>query len=204
MRRLGDLAGATAGVLVFAPFMAVISAAVWLDDGGPILFRQTRVGVRRRPFTILKFRTMRNGEVTRVGRVLRATGLDEIAQFFNIVRGDMSAVGPRPLTEADVQRLGWGAAEFDFRWDAKPGLTGLAQIAGTHAAAESLALDREYLARRTVRLDLWLIALSFAVNAFGKTRVRAFMQRRRAPRANHREKTEKSGRKSRRVFGKTL
>ena len=179
MRRLGDLAGATAGLLVFAPFMAVIIVAVWLDDGGPILFRQTRIGLRRRPFTILKFRTMRDGEVTRVGRVLRATGLDEIAQFFNIVRGDMSAVGPRPLTDADVQRLGWGTAEFDFRWDAKPGLTGLAQIAGTQAAAESLDLDREYLARRTVWLDLWLIALSFAVNAFGKTRVRRFVHRRR-------------------------
>ncbi len=179
MRRLGDLAGAAAGLLVFAPVMAVISAAVWLDDGGPILFRQTRIGVRRRPFTILKFRTMRDGEVTRVGRVLRATGLDEIAQFFNIVRGDMSAVGPRPLTDADGRRLGWGTGEFDFRWDAKPRLTGLAQIAGTQAAAESLALDREYLARRTVWLDLWLIALSFAVNAFGKTRVRRFVHRRR-------------------------
>ena len=178
MRRLGDLAGAAAGLLVFAPVMAVIVVAIWLDDRGPILFRQQRIGLRRRPFTILKFRTMRGGEVTRVGQVLRATGLDEIAQFFNIVRGDMSAVGPRPLTAADIQRLGWTSPAFDFRWDVKPGLTGLAQIAGTHAAAESLELDREYLARRTLRLDLWLITLSFAVNAFGKTRVRQWVRQR--------------------------
>ena len=178
MRRLGDLAGAAAGLLVFTPVMALIAVAIWLDDRGPILFRQQRIGLRRRPFTILKFRTMRSGEITRVVRALRATGLDEIAQFFNIVRGDMSAVGPRPLTDVDVQRLGWTAPAFDFRWDTKPGLTGLAQIAGAHAAADSLELDREYLERRTLRLDLWLIALSFAVNAFGKTRVRQWVRAR--------------------------
>jgi len=179
-RRAGDLAGALAGLAVFGPVMAVIAVAIWIDDGGPVLFRQARLGRDRRLFTILKFRTMRDGRVTRVGRVLRATGLDEIAQFINILRGDMSAVGPRPLTEDDVRRLGWTAPVFDFRWQVKPGLTGLAQIAGAHAAAESLALDREYLARRSIWLDLWLIALSFAVNAFGKTRVRRFMQRRRS------------------------
>src|SRR6187549_1515404 len=179
MKRLFDVAGALGGLVFFGPVMLVTAAAILLDDRRPVLFRQVRIGLARRPFENLKFRSMRDGQVTRVGRVLRATGLDEIAQFFNIVRGDMSAVGPRPLTDADVRRLGWGTGEFDFRWDAKPGLTGLAQIAGTQAAAESLALDREYLARRTVWLDLWLIALSFAVNAFGKTRVRRFMHRRR-------------------------
>ena len=172
MRRLGDLAGAAAGLLVFAPVMAVISAAVWLDDGGPILFRQTRIGLRRRPFTILKFRTMRDGEVTRVGRVLRTTGLDEIAQFFNIVRGDMSAVGPRPLTDADVRRLGWGTGEFDFRWEKRPGLTGLAQIVGPESPQDALDLDRSYTRRWYPLLDCQLIALSFAVNVLGKVRVR--------------------------------
>ena len=87
--------------------MAVIAAAILLDDGRPVLFRQERLGHRRRPFHILKFRSMRDGRVTRVGRVLRATGLDELPQFVNILRGDMSAVGPRPLTADDVARLGW-------------------------------------------------------------------------------------------------
>ena len=178
MKRLFDIAGAVAGIVVFAPIMAVVAAAVLIDDGRPVLFPQERLGYRRRPFVIWKFRTMRDGKVTRAGRVLRASGLDEIAQFFNILKGDMSAVGPRPLTDADVQRLGWGRAAFDFRWEVRPGLTGLAQIAGAESSEQSLALDRAYVARWRPLLDCQLIALSFAVNVFGKTRVRHLMQRR--------------------------
>src|SRR5262245_35549685 len=100
MRRLFDLAGACAGLLVFSPVMALIAVAVLIDDGRPVFFRQQRLGYRRHPFSILKFRSMRDERPTRVGRVLRATGLDEIPQFINILRGEMSAVGPRPLTEA--------------------------------------------------------------------------------------------------------
>jgi lipopolysaccharide/colanic/teichoic acid biosynthesis glycosyltransferase len=122
-KRLFDLAGACAGLVVFAPAMAVIAMAILLDDGAPLLFTQPRLGYRRRPFSILKFRSMRDGRVTRVGRILRATGLDEVPQFINILRGDMSGVGPRPLTPADVDRLGWTGAEVEFRWQVKPGLT---------------------------------------------------------------------------------
>ena|SRR5687767_3104147 len=107
LKRLFDLVGACAGLLVFAPALALVSLAVLLDDGRPVLFRQPRLGYRRRRFSILKFRSMRDGRITRVGRVLRATGLDEVPQFINILRGEMSAVGPRPLTDVDVQRLGW-------------------------------------------------------------------------------------------------
>jgi len=96
--------------------MAAISAAVWLEDGAPILFRQTRLGLDRRPFTILKFRSMRDDKVTRIGGLIRATGLDELPQFVNILRGDMSAVGPRPLTAVDAARLGWTTPDYDFRW----------------------------------------------------------------------------------------
>lgn len=175
-KRLFDIAGAVAGVVVFAPVMAIVAAAVLIDDGRPLLFPQERVGYRRRPFVIWKFRTMRDGNVTRVGRVLRASGLDELTQFFNILKGDMSAVGPRPLTDADVQRLGWGPAAFDFRWEVRPGLTGLAQIAGAASSEEALSFDRAYVARWRPRLDCQLIALSFAVNVFGKARVRQLMQ----------------------------
>ena len=119
---------------------------------------------------------MRDGRITRVGRILRATGLDEIPQFINILRGDMSAVGPRPLTDADVQRLGWTASEFDFRWSQRPGLTGLAQIVGAQSGADSLAYDRASVVRWRPILDCQLIALSFAVNAFGKARVQAWIR----------------------------
>jgi lipopolysaccharide/colanic/teichoic acid biosynthesis glycosyltransferase len=114
---------------------------------------------------------MRNGRVTRVGRVLRATGLDEVPQLINIVRGDMSAVGPRPLTPDDVTRLGWTGSGFDFRWSCRPGLTGVAQLRGARTPAESLECDRAHAAGRSLWLDCQLIAWSFAVNVFGKKRV---------------------------------
>ncbi|HET9371756.1 MAG TPA: sugar transferase, partial [Vicinamibacterales bacterium] len=175
-RRLFDLAGATAGLIVFAPVMALVALAIVGDDGRPILFRQERVGYRRRRFSILKFRSMRDGRITRVGRLLRATGLDEITQFVNILRGDMSAVGPRPLTPDDVDRYGWSSAAYDFRWDARPGLTGLAQLVGASAPGDALELDRTYLARQSLLLDCQLIALSFVVNAVGKTRVHRWLR----------------------------
>jgi lipopolysaccharide/colanic/teichoic acid biosynthesis glycosyltransferase len=172
-----DVVGACAGLLVFAPVMAIAMAAVFIDDGRPILFRQQRLGYRRRPFSILKIRTMRDNRPTRVGKVLRATGLDEVPQFINIVSGEMSAVGPRPLTESDVRRLGWTDAAFDFRWEARPGLTGLAQIVGAATPERSLELDRHYTARWRPLLDCQLIALSFAVNVFGKSRVQRRLRR---------------------------
>jgi lipopolysaccharide/colanic/teichoic acid biosynthesis glycosyltransferase len=174
-----DVAGAVAGLIVFAPIMALAASAILLDDGRPLLFRQTRLGLGRRGFTILKFRTMRDGRVTRVGRILRATGLDEIVQFVNILRADMSAVGPRPLTPADVERLGWTGPEHDFRWRRRPGLTGLAQVLGAASAEDALALDRAYLERRTPLADGQLIALSFAVNVLGKKRLQRWLRRAR-------------------------
>ena len=176
-KRAFDIVGACAGLLVFAPVMAVVIPAVLLDDGGPVLFRQPRLGLRRRRFSILKIRTMRDGRVTRVGRILRATGLDEIPQFINILSGQMSAVGPRPLTENDVERLGWSGEEFDFRWEMRPGLTGLAQIVGPESRQDALELDRSYTRQWDPLLDCQLIALSFAVNVFGKSRVQRRLRR---------------------------
>ena len=177
LKRAFDIVGACAGLLVFAPVMAIVFVAVLLDDGWPVIFRQARLGYRRRPFSIVKIRTMRDGRTTRVGRVLRATGLDEVTQFLNILSGEMSAVGPRPLTEDDVRRLGWTGPEFDFRWEQKPGLTGLAQLVGATSNQETLALDRRYTACANALLDCELIALSFAVNVFGKSRVRRQLRR---------------------------
>jgi lipopolysaccharide/colanic/teichoic acid biosynthesis glycosyltransferase len=177
-QRLFDLLGAAAGVVAFAPVMAAIAAAILLDDGRPLLFSQERLGYRRRPFRILKFRSMREGEVTCVGRLLRSTGLDELPQLLNVLRGEMSAVGPRPLTAADVARLGWQDSRFDFRWACRPGLTGLAQLLGARAEDHALVLDRVHAGAWSLALDCRLVAWSFAVNAFGKTRVRRWLRRR--------------------------
>lgn len=174
-KRVFDVAGALAGLVVFSPLMALIALAIVCDDGGPILFRQARLGRGRRPFTILKFRSMRADRVTAVGRILRGTGLDELPQFVNILRGEMSAVGPRPLTADDVARLGWVSSRFDFRWRMRPGLTGLAQLSEPDSGLTSLGLDRCYAARQSLPLDVRMVALSFAVNALGKKRVRRFL-----------------------------
>jgi lipopolysaccharide/colanic/teichoic acid biosynthesis glycosyltransferase len=177
-KRLFDVIGAIGGLAAFSPLMAVIALAIVIDDGRPILFRQERLGQERRAFRIFKFRSMRGERVTGVGSILRATGLDELPQFFNILRGEMSVVGPRPLMEADVRRLGWSAPRYGFRWRVLPGLTGLAQVMGAHAAGRSAILDRCYIARQSLWLDVRLVALSFAINAFGKRRIRQFLTRR--------------------------
>ena len=179
MKRAFDVAGALAGLVFFALPMAAITLAIVLTDGRPILFTQERLGRARRPFTILKFRSMRDGAVTPIGRVLRASGLDELPQLLNVLRGDISAVGPRPLTASNVDRLGWGAPACDFRWKVPPGLTGLAQVVGTRSARHALRLDRCYLTHRTMALDLQLVAWSFAINVIGKTRVRRLLARSR-------------------------
>jgi len=184
-KRIFDIAGALGGLVFFFPAGLLIGVAILLEDGRPVFFRQDRLGQRRRPFTILKFRSMRSGRITRVGRLLRATGLDELPQFVNVLRGEMSAVGPRPLIEADVLRLGWTTSRYDFRWTVRPGLTGLAQVVGPPDKRVALFLDRRYVDRQTLWLDVRLIALSFAINAAGKRRVRAWLVgRRRADRVS--------------------
>jgi lipopolysaccharide/colanic/teichoic acid biosynthesis glycosyltransferase len=171
-KRALDVIASGAACAVFAPAAAAVTLATWLEDGGPPLFLQTRVGRRRQPFTIFKFRSMRNQQVSRVGRWLRRTGIDELPQFLNVCRGEMSVVGPRPLTGEDLQRLGWTEARTDWRFAVKPGITGLSQLFGGRGARASLRLDRLYLQRQSLSLDVQLIALSFAANVVGKRTLR--------------------------------
>ena len=175
-KRILDIALATSACIAFAPLGAVITMAIWLEDRGPPFFTQMRVGRRRTTFRILKFRTMRGGAVTRVGRWLRRTGLDELPQFVNVCRGEMSIVGPRPLTVEDISRLDWSSESHDWRFAIKPGITGIAQLAGGKSAQHSARLDRLYLRRQSVALDLRMIALSFITNMVGKTAVRGWIR----------------------------
>ncbi|MBV8783278.1 MAG: sugar transferase [Gammaproteobacteria bacterium] len=170
-----DRLAALSGCMLLAPLALGIAAATWLEDGGPPLFRQVRVGAQRRPFTVLKFRTYSNGRVTHVGGLLRRTGLDELPQFLNVWRGEMSVVGPRPLTAADIDRLQWSGLEWRFAM--KPGITGIAQLFGGRDAKHSRRLDRLYLRRQSLPLDARLIALSGVVNLLGKRRVRRWLRR---------------------------
>lgn len=157
------------GVLT-APFQLAIAALIRLRLGSPVLFRQQRPGQDERIFELVKFRTMlapdeRRGLVddadrmTRLGAVLRSTSLDELPTLWNVVRGDMSLVGPRPLLVRYLDRY---SPEQRRRHEVRPGVTGLAQVSGRNALSwqEKLALDVEYVESRSWRLDLKILIVT--------------------------------------------
>jgi lipopolysaccharide/colanic/teichoic acid biosynthesis glycosyltransferase len=162
--------------------MLVIALAIKLDSPGPILFQQVRVGRDKKPFVIVKFRTMRqraeahladkvlstaeDPRITRVGRLLRRTSLDEIPQLFNVVRGQMSLVGPRPLIPEQLQALD---ADSEDRFTVLPGLTGLAQVSGRRSLPwpKQIALDVAYARHMSFRGDLLIIFRSVRILATG-------------------------------------
>lgn len=162
VKRAIDIVGATTGLLVAAVPMAVIGALVRRTMGAPVLFRQERPGRHGVPFTLVKFRTMRDGDgsdaerLTRLGRVLRATSLDELPELWNVLRGDMSLVGPRPLLTRYLDRYDPRQAR---RHEVRPGVTGLAQVEGRNALGweERFELDVTYVDTWTVPGDIVLL-----------------------------------------------
>ena len=160
----------------FAGLIGVLALLVWALDGRPIFFTQPRLGRHRRGFRILKLRTMtcepdvRARTVTRSGRWLRQRGLDELPQLFNVLLGDMSLVGPRPLEEKDATRLTALHQAFDARFDATPGLTGLAQVCQARGAQLTAQLDAWYARHQSVVLDLSILLRTALMNVVGKQR----------------------------------
>ncbi|MEE9302702.1 MAG: sugar transferase [Thiotrichaceae bacterium] len=174
-KRVFDWIAAITGLILLSGVFAGIALYILIMDGKPILFRQQRVGQGKLPFFVYKFRTMQDGKITRSGYFLRQTGLDELAQIINILRGEMSLVGPRPLTVYDVQRLGWDDKRYSIRWLLKPGITGLAQLYSGQGAEISWSMDKKYIQQLSLWMDIQIVLLSFAVNLFGKRRVRKFL-----------------------------
>jgi lipopolysaccharide/colanic/teichoic acid biosynthesis glycosyltransferase len=162
-KRLLDLALAIPAAIVVAPILVATSAAVRASVGAPVLFRHVRPGLRTQRFELLKFRTMRSGagsdaeRLTAVGGFLRRTSLDELPTLWNVIRGDMSLVGPRPLL---VEYLARYRPEHARRHEAKPGVTGWAQIHGRHVTrfSERLARDVWYVDHVTLATDLEILA----------------------------------------------
>ena len=171
VHRAVDATLAGVGLAVASPFLAAAAAAIKLDDGGPVLFRQERVGKDGVPFELLKLRTMvvgaeRQGagyavdrgdaRITRVGRVLRKLSLDELPQLWNVVRGEMSLIGPRPTLAYQVERY---TDRQRRRLEVKPGLTGWAQIHGRAALPwdERIELDVWYVEHRSPAVDLRIL-----------------------------------------------
>jgi lipopolysaccharide/colanic/teichoic acid biosynthesis glycosyltransferase len=191
IKRAFDAGLAAAGLLVSAPLWLLIAAAIKLEDRGPIFFTQDRVGVAGRIFAALKFRSMipdaergtgavqavrHDPRVTRIGRLLRGTAMDELPQLWNIFAGDMSFVGPRALRPGEVDASGGGAVialdtipGYAERHSVRPGLTGLAQVYAARdvSLAYKFRLDRLYIRRATFWLDMKLIAVSFWITGIG-------------------------------------
>jgi lipopolysaccharide/colanic/teichoic acid biosynthesis glycosyltransferase len=175
-KRLLDLALLLPLVPLFAGAVGLLALAVLVLDGRPVFFRQPRVGVGGREFTVLKLRTMtcepdpKHRRPTRLGAWLRQRGLDELPQLFNVLRGDMSLVGPRPLTPADAARLTALHPPFAARFAGQPGLTGLAQVCLAEGPALTAELDAAYLERRSAALDLRILLRTAWMNLVGKRR----------------------------------
>jgi len=158
-------------VLITLPLWLAVSlavtAAVALTMGLPVVFRQERAGLRGRPFMLMKFRTMRNGEgtdaerITRLGRLLRATSLDELPQLWHVLSGKMSLVGPRPLPTRYLPRY---SAEQARRHEVRPGITGWAQVNGRNAISweRKFELDVWYVDHRTLALDVKILWMTIA------------------------------------------
>tara|TARA_B100000497_G_C7553837_1_gene334512 strand:- start:344 stop:706 length:363 start_codon:yes stop_codon:yes gene_type:complete len=115
---------------------------------------------------------MKNGRITLLGRIFRKTGIDELPQLINILKGDMNFVGPRPLTKEDIVRLKWDGESQLRRWSVKPGITGMAQLVNVCDANVSWNADMEYISNRSVKLDLKIIWKSMLVPILGKSNVK--------------------------------
>ena len=170
-KRLFDITGATIGLLFLAPIMAILAVMVRLKLGSPVLFCQERPGLHGKPFTLYKFRTMTNAtdkygrllsdakRLTPFGKFLRTTSLDELPELWNVLKGDMSLVGPRPLL---MEYLDLYTSEQARRHEVKPGITGWAQINGRNALTweEKFKRDVWYVNHVSFLLDLKIIILT--------------------------------------------
>jgi exopolysaccharide biosynthesis polyprenyl glycosylphosphotransferase len=182
-----DLICATMGFVLSLPIMAAVAAAIKLDSPGPVIYHQRRVGVGGRCFEVYKFRSMRaNAEqggaqwaaaadprVTRVGAFLRKYRLDELPQFINVIRGDMSFVGPRPERPEFVEELRTAIPYYDERHTVRPGITGWAQVqyeygASVEAACRKLEYDLYYLKHMSALFDIRIILRTIGTVISGK------------------------------------
>lgn len=181
LKRAMDILVAGGALVFFAPLLLLVAVLIKLESPGPVLFRQSRGGLNGQAFTIFKFRSMRcqeNGSkvvqakrdddrITTVGRVIRKTSVDELPQLLNVLRGDMSIVGPRPHALAHDEHYGAQIANYHLRFRARPGLTGLAQIKGlrggtneVEAMAARIDADNEYIERWTLSGDIKILLMT--------------------------------------------
>lgn len=191
LKRAFDVVLSFVGLIASAPLWGLFAAWIKFEDGGAVFFQQERVGLAGRPFMALKFRSMRpdaeagvgavqatehDPRVTRVGRFMRATAMDELPQLWNVLRGDMSFVGPRALRPGEIEAGRGGVMErledvpgFATRVRVRPGLTGVAQVYAPRDVPRrhKFRYDRIYVQRRSWWLDVRLILISFWISVLG-------------------------------------
>ncbi|MEF8796059.1 MAG: sugar transferase [Salinivenus sp.] len=164
-KRLFDVVGASLLLVGLSPLLGLVALAIWGTDGRPVFFVQVRAGRDATPFRLIKFRTLTPGpkdptrpadHTIQIGEVLRRWAIDELPQLWNVLRGEMSLVGPRPVPLSHVDRYG---PRERLRLRVRPGLTGWAQIQGRNALSwpERIELDRQYVRSRTLGLDLYIL-----------------------------------------------
>lgn len=180
MKRAMDICLCSIAMIVAAPIMLIVAIAIKLEDGGPVFFKQERVTRDEKRFDILKFRSMivdaekagqvipatdHDPRITKVGRVIRATRIDELPQIINILKGEMSIVGPRPERVEHVEKYQAEIPEFVYRTKVKGGLTGYAQIYGKYNTSpyDKLRLDLTYIEEYSILLDIKLILMTLQI-----------------------------------------
>ncbi len=171
IKRCIDIVGAGLGLIVLSPVLVVVAVTIWIQMGWPIFFKQMRPGYKGKPFEMVKFRTMSNKRddkgnllpdeqrLTSLGKFLRKTSLDEFPELFNVLKGDMSLIGPRPLLMQYLERY---TLEQARRHEVKPGITGWAQVNGRNAISweEKFALDVWYVDNCSLSLDIKILAIT--------------------------------------------
>lgn len=193
IKRIVDMTMSGIGVIVLSPLLVIISVIILIQMGRPVFFKQMRPGLNGKPFDMYKFRTMTNAKdkqgyplpdeqrLTRLGRFLRSTSLDELPELFNVLKGDMSLVGPRPLL---MQYLDRYTPEQARRHEVKPGITGWAQVNGRNAITweEKFALDVWYVDNWSLWLDMKIMAMTVVkvlkregINAVGEATMPEFL-----------------------------
>ncbi len=176
LKRILDLTSATIGFIVLLPLMVIVWIIIKLESRGSAIFKQTRLGRDGRPFTMYKFRSMVVGaekggvysqkgdsRVTRVGRIIRATSIDELPQLLNVIRGDMSVIGPRPVLTYHPYKWGEYPAIGLERFKVRPGITGWAQVNGRKTVDwdRRFEFDSEYVSKLSLGLDIKILFLTF-------------------------------------------
>ena len=180
LKRILDIAVAVTALIILSPVILITAVMIKLDSKGPVLYSQERVGLYGKTFFVHKFRSMKQDaeakcgpvlaaegdpRITKFGRFMRATRLDELPQLFNVLKGEMSIVGPRPERPFFVKQFIAQKPEYDYRHNVKPGITGLAQIAGKYntSAYDKLIYDLLYIQDFSVKTDLMIMLQTFKV-----------------------------------------